>query len=113
MMKIIVSRISVLFLTLFLVIANAILIETILDMYGIRGHRLFTGIVGTVVLILSFGYSLRKRKKLLDIGKIKSWLLAHEWLSIAGSVIIFIHTGTAFKCYRSNHNANIDVYRFC
>ncbi len=96
-MKIIVSRISVLFLTLFLVIANATLIETLLDMYGIRGHRLFTGFFGTLVLILSFGYSLRKRKKLLVIGKIKSWLLAHEWLSITGSFIIFIHTSTHLK----------------
>jgi hypothetical protein len=96
-MKIVLSRISTLFLTLILVITNAILIETILDMYGIRGHRLFTGIVGTLVLILSFGYSLKKRKKLLVVGKIKSWLLAHEWLAIVGSVIIFIHTGTHLK----------------
>lgn len=96
-MKIIIGRLSALFLTLFLVIANAILIETILDMYGIRGHRLFTGFFGTLVIILSFGYSLRKRKKIFVIGKIKGWLSAHEWLSIAGSVIIFIHTGTHLK----------------
>ncbi|NOZ70032.1 MAG: hypothetical protein GXP46_12500 [Deferribacteres bacterium] len=93
-MKIVIGRLSALFLTLFLVVANAVLIETLLDMYGISGHRLFTGFLGTSLIILSFGYSLRKRKKLITSGRIKGWLFAHEWLSIAGSFIIFIHTGT-------------------
>lgn len=95
-MKIVVNRLSGLLITVFLVIGNTILIEQVLDMYGIRGHRLITGIVGTLLVILSFAYSMRKRKKLFKTGGMKGWLRAHEWLAIAGTVIIFVHTGTHF-----------------
>lgn len=98
-MKIVTGRLSALFLTLFLVIAIAIFIEIILDIYGIRGHRLFAGIVGTLVIIFSFCYSLRKRKTIFTSGRINNWLLTHEWLSITGSAIIFIHTGTHLKAF--------------
>lgn len=93
-MKIVVSRLSGLLLTVFLVVGNAILIELVLDMYGLMGHRLLTGIFGTLLVILSFAYSMRKRKKVFKAGGIKGWLYSHEWLSIAGTVIIFVHTGT-------------------
>lgn len=96
-MKILVARLSGLFLTVFLVVVNAILLEIILDMFGVKGHRLFTGIAGTLLIIVSFGYSMRKRKKLITFGSPKSWLRAHEWLAIAGSFVIFVHTGTHFK----------------
>lgn len=46
-MKIVVNRLSALFITVFLVVGNAILVEQTLDIYGIRGHRLLTGVVGT------------------------------------------------------------------
>ena len=95
-MKIVVKRMSGLFLTIFLVVANAILIEVILDLFEVKGHRLFTGIAGTLIIILSFGYSARKRKK-LTIGSEKNWLKWHEWLSIGGTFIILVHTGTHFN----------------
>ena len=96
-MKVVVSRLSGLFITIFLVVANAILIEVIFDLYGIPKHRLWTGIAGTLIIILSFTYSMRKRKKLITQGSPKYWLQGHEWLSIAGTFIIFVHTGTHFK----------------
>ncbi len=95
-MKIVVNRLSGLFITVFLVVGNAILVEQLMDLYGVRGHRLLTGIIGTFLVILSFGYSMRKRKKLFKTGGVKGWLRAHEWLAILGTVIIFVHTGTHF-----------------
>ncbi|MBE9536333.1 MAG: hypothetical protein IMF07_04055 [Proteobacteria bacterium] len=93
-MKIVVTRISGLFITIFLVVANAVLIEVILDLFNIKGHRLITGIAGTLLIIIGFTYSMRKRKKFLTMGSPKYWLQAHEWLSIGGTFIIFVHTGT-------------------
>lgn len=93
-MRVVVKKFSTLILSVFLVVLNAILIENLLDTYGIAGHRLFTGIAGTVLVVLSFGYSMRKRKKVFKSGVIKEWLASHEWLAVLGTVLIFIHTGT-------------------
>ena len=95
-MKIVVTRMSGLLITLVLVVANAILIEVIFDLFGVQKHRLITGLAGTFLIIASFGYSMRKRKK-VTFGNAKNWLKGHEWLSIAGTFIIFVHTGTHFK----------------
>lgn len=92
-MKIVVNRLSALFVSVFLVLGNAILIEQAMDLFGIRGHRLMTGIIGTLLVIFSFAYSVRKRKKLFASGGMKGWLSWHEWLAIVGTVIIFVHTG--------------------
>ena len=95
-MKIVVTRLSGLFLTIFLVVANAVLIEVILDLYDVNRHRLITGIAGTLIIIFSFGYSARKRKK-VTFGNAKNWLKWHEWLSIGGTFLILVHTGTHFR----------------
>ncbi|MBE9504646.1 MAG: hypothetical protein IME96_10765 [Proteobacteria bacterium] len=92
----IIKRMSGLLLTIFLVVINAILIEVILDLFGVKGHRLFTGITGTLIIIISFAYSMRKRKKFITFGSPKKWLIGHEWLAIAGTFVIFVHTGTHF-----------------
>ena len=96
-MKVVVTRLLELASTVVLVVANAVLIEMVLDMYGLELHRLLTGLVGTFLVIVSFGYSLRKRKIFITKGAMKGWLLSHEWLAIAGCFIIFIHTGTHIK----------------
>ncbi len=96
-MTIVLKRLSGLILTIILVTANAILLEIILDIYGIEWHRLFTGIFGTLLIVLSFGYSLRKRKILITFGNPMKWLICHEWLTIIGTFVILVHTGTHFK----------------
>ncbi|MEK7850960.1 MAG: hypothetical protein AAB275_03675, partial [Deltaproteobacteria bacterium] len=60
-MKIVVNRLAGLLLIVFMVVGNAILIEQLMDLYGVRGHRLLTGIIGPSLVILSFAYSMRKR----------------------------------------------------
>jgi len=96
-MKTVTNRLSGLFLTIILVVVNAVLIEVILDRFGVEGHRLFTGITGLFLMIISFGYSMRKRKKLITFGNPKNWLTGHERLAIAGTFVIFVHTGTHFN----------------
>ena len=92
-MKIAINKLAALFVTVLLVLGNAILIERTMDLFGIRGHRLLTGIIGTLLVIFSFGYSMWKRKKLFTSGGMKGWLRGHEWPAIVGTVIIFVHTG--------------------
>ena len=50
----------------------------------------YLGFVGTLVIIVSFIYSLRKRK-IIESGSPKQLLLLHEYLAWAGSVLILIH----------------------
>lgn len=92
-MKIVVNRLSALFVTVFLVLGNAILIERAMGSFGIRGHRLLTGIIGTLLVIFSFGYSMWKRKKLFTSDGMRGWLRGHEWPAIVGTVILLVHTG--------------------
>lgn len=56
----------------------------------------YLGFVGTLVIIVSFIYSLRKRK-IIESGSPKQLLLLHEYLAWAGSVLILIHAGIHFN----------------
>jgi hypothetical protein len=94
-MKTILKRLGGLCITVMLVIANAVIAESILDMYNITHHRVITGAGGTMFILLSLVYSLRKRY--FPFGRIKGWLYAHEILSIIGVFLIFVHTGTHFR----------------
>ncbi len=85
-----------LFLTIFLAILNAILIEMIFDTYWIREHRMLTGFSGTFLVLVAMLYSLRKRR-IFRFGSMKMWLRTHEWLAIAGTFVIFVHVGTHFR----------------
>jgi hypothetical protein len=51
-----------------------------------------TGGVGVALLVLSFGYSLRKRKLALRSLSMKRCLLLHECLAVAGTVVLAVHT---------------------
>lgn len=72
---------------------SAILIEVLFDNIGLEKHKHMIGNLGSLMVLVSFVYSLRKRKILLKNGNIQSWLKGHEVLAIAGTVLIFIHAG--------------------
>lgn len=57
-------------------------------------HRL--GIIGSVMMCLSFVYSLKKRTKLLPYGRTKTWLEWHVVLGLGGAVLVELHSGAAF-----------------
>ena len=58
---------------------------------GVVGHLL--GIAGTVMMLLIFLYSLRKRSKTLQkIGTQAEWLKVHIFFGIVGPVLVTFHT---------------------
>ena len=52
----------------------------------------YLGIPGTLLILLSFLYSMRKRK-LVSFGKPKTLLILHETLAWLGALMILIHAG--------------------
>ncbi|HRD54052.1 MAG TPA: hypothetical protein PKY96_15540 [Flavobacteriales bacterium] len=79
-----------------MMIAAAILLDRGLHamQWGHVGRHL--GLVGTVVIALSFVYSLRKRK-IIPTGSPRTYLTVHEYLAWAGSVMILVHAGIHFN----------------
>jgi len=56
----------------------------------------YLGIFGTLLIILSFVYSLRK-KKIITFGKPKTFLRIHEYLAWTGSLMVLVHGGIHFN----------------
>ncbi|BDG71742.1 hypothetical protein [Roseomonas fluvialis] len=56
----------------------------------------YLGIPGTVLILLSLRYSLRKRK-LITTGDPVSLLRRHEWMAWAGSLLVLVHAGIHFN----------------
>jgi hypothetical protein len=73
-------------------IAATILVDLILHQAGLTWIGLYLGPLGTALIILSFVYSLRKRKK-ISFGVPKKLLEMHETLSWIGTLMILVHSG--------------------
>ncbi|MEQ1527931.1 MAG: hypothetical protein ABL925_01340 [Methylococcales bacterium] len=56
----------------------------------------YLGIPGVLFILFSLGYSLRKRKY-LNSGNPKAWLLFHEISAWLGSLFVLIHAGIHFN----------------
>lgn len=56
----------------------------------------FLGYAGTALIIISFLYSLRKRK-IIETGSPKKLLMLHEYIALAGSILILVHAGIHFN----------------
>ena len=56
----------------------------------------YLGIPGTLLILMSLLYSMRKRKMLLA-GTPKSWLNFHEFTAWLGSLLVLIHAGVHFN----------------
>lgn len=74
----------------------ALLIDYILHQFQLEGFGRYLGILGTLVIISSFIYSLRKRK-LINWGSPKGHLQSHEYLAWGGSILILVHAGIHFN----------------
>lgn len=55
-----------------------------------------TGISGSLLIIISFIYSFRKRK-IIKIGSQKKLLNFHEYIAWLGSVVLLVHAGIHFN----------------
>ncbi len=84
------------FISLFgLLIIATITIDIILHVFDFVWIGRWLGVAGTVLIILSFIYSLRKRK-IIRISKPKTLLKLHEILSLTGALFILVHAGVHF-----------------
>lgn len=79
-----------------LLIAAALGVDSLLHRVGLYWIGRYLGILGTVVLLASFAYSLRKRQ-ILQRGSPKTLLQWHEALSWIGVLMILVHAGVHFN----------------
>lgn len=56
----------------------------------------YLGLIGTLFILASLTYSLRKRK-LIEYGSPKKLLALHEYLSWIGSIMLLVHAGVHFN----------------
>lgn len=79
-----------------LMIFLAIAIDYFLHRYALMSIGRYLGPIGTFVIIISFVYSLRKRK-IIESGSPRQLLLLHEYLAWAGSIMLLVHAGIHFN----------------
>ncbi|MBF0471813.1 MAG: hypothetical protein HQL48_10615 [Gammaproteobacteria bacterium] len=73
-------------------IVATIAIDALLHTYGLVWVGRYLGILGTLLIMLSFVYSMRKRK-LIRSGSPKTLLRLHETLTWVGALMILVHAG--------------------
>lgn len=84
------------FLQLALLGLAALAIDALLHWQNAVWIGRYLGIPGVLLIIGSFGYSLRKRK-LITTGKPATLLRLHERMAWAGSLLILVHAGIHFN----------------
>jgi hypothetical protein len=73
-----------------------IAIDYFLHYYHFVSVGLYLGYIGTFFILLSFAYSIRKRMRLTS-GSPKRFLMFHEYMAWAGSVMVLVHAGIHFN----------------
>ena len=78
-----------------LVVAT-LLVDLALHLLGAVWIGRYLGIPGVLLILGSFGYSLRKRR-LLRVGSPVTLLRVHERMAWAGSLLVLVHAGVHFN----------------
>jgi hypothetical protein len=73
-------------------IVATMIIDALLHQFELVWIGRYLGIPGTILILLSFFYSMRKRK-LIQFGKPKNMLILHETLTWMGALMILVHAG--------------------
>ena len=76
--------------------AVALLFDALLHLLNAVWVGRYLGIPGVLLIVGSFGYSLRKRK-LIQAGKPADLLRLHERMAWAGSLLVLVHAGIHFN----------------
>ena len=79
-----------------LMVVCTLIIDAILHLSGRPEWGRQLGYLGTMLLVLSFAYSLRKRKW-IKRGKPLRFLRAHEFLAWLGALLVLVHAGIHFN----------------
>lgn len=80
----------------FLMLGCTVALDAVLHLIGQPGWGRYLGYVGTLLLLVSFAYSLRKRKH-IKIGRPLLYLRAHEVLAWLGALLVLVHGGIHFN----------------
>lgn len=75
-----------------------LLADTALHYFAIAWVGRYLGIPGVLLILASFGYSLRKRK-IIQQGNPVQWLRCHERLAWVGSLLVLVHAGVHFNAW--------------
>ena len=73
-------------------IAATAIADALLHLSGLTWIGRWLGIPGVLLILLSFLYSMRKRKK-ISFGKPKTLLKLHEVLTWTGALMVLVHAG--------------------
>lgn len=84
------------YLALAALAAAALVCDALLHVFNLVWIGRYLGIAGTLLILGSFGYSLRKRK-LISTGHPATLLRRHEYMAWAGSLLILVHAGIHFN----------------
>jgi hypothetical protein len=76
--------------------ALTLLCDALLHYFNLVWIGRYLGIPGVLLILGSFGYSLRKRK-LISAGKPVQLLRWHEGMAWAGSLLVLVHAGIHFN----------------
>ena len=74
----------------------ALLLDGLLHLFDVVWVGRWLGIPGTLLIIASFGYSLRKRG-LIRVGQPARLLLLHQRMAWLGSLLVLVHAGIHFN----------------
>jgi len=84
------------FLSLMALIGAALLVDAGLHLLDAVWIGRYLGIPGVILILASFGHSLRKRG-VIQGGNPVFLLRLHEWLAWAGSLFVLVHAGVHFN----------------
>jgi len=84
------------YLSLLVLAAAALLCDAALHLLGAVWIGRWLGIPGTLMILASLAYSLRKRK-LIRSGHPVKLLRLHEYMAWAGSLLVLVHAGIHFN----------------
>ncbi len=83
-------------LSMFALVAATLVADAVLHWYDAVWIGRYLGIPGTLLILGSFGYSLRKRK-LIRAGRPEGLLRLHERMAWLGSLFVLVHAGIHFN----------------
>lgn len=84
------------FLRLVALIVATLLVDAVLHLLDAVWIGRYLGIPGVLLILVSFGHSLRKRG-VIQGGNPVLLLRLHEWLAWAGSLLVLVHAGIHFN----------------
>jgi len=73
-----------------------IALDAALHAAGLTSVGRYLGIPGTLLILISLSYSLRKRGK-ISIGTPRGLLKVHEWVAWVGASLVLVHAGVHFE----------------